>query len=94
MVVEEIPMLVFKVHMGAVAVLSLSIAPSLYPLFTAVHVAGLYPSTWPLPLTKQGLAAAAQNPVLQSLPSGPVPVKRQPNHYGSDGAVTIKAEKV
>lgn len=57
-------------------------------------MAGLYPSCWPLPLTRQGLAEAARNPVLQTVPTGPVTVKRQPNSHGSDGGHTIKAEKV
>ena len=63
-------------------------------LKSAVYVVGLYPSTWPLPLTRQGLAEAAQNPVLQPIPTGPVAVKRQSSHHGSDGGPTIKAEKV
>ena len=57
-------------------------------------MAGLYPGYWPLPLTRQGLAEAARNPVLQPVPTGPVTVKRQPNSHGSDGGTTIKAEKV
>ncbi len=59
-----------------------------------VHLAGLYPNTWPLPLTTQGLMEAAQNPVNQPTPTGPVAVKKQPAYHGPDGTSVIKAEKV
>ena len=56
--------------------------------------AGLYPNTWPLPLSRQGLISAAQNPVHQPVPTGPVVIKKQPAYHGPENASAIKTEKV
>jgi len=56
--------------------------------------AGLYPNTWPLPLSRQGLISAAQNPVHQPVPTGPVVIKKQPACHGPENASAIKTEKV
>ncbi len=56
--------------------------------------AGLYPNTWPLPLTRQGLISAAQNPAHQPVPTGPVVIKKQPAYHGPENASAIKTEKV
>ncbi len=56
--------------------------------------AGLYPNTWPLPLSRQGLINAAQNPVNQPVPTGPVAIKKQPAYHGQDNSSAIKTEKV
>lgn len=79
----------------------ISLQQELHLLIVMSHInlshmpSGLYPSTWPLPLTRQGLNEAARNPMIQPLPSGPVSVKKQhhvPN--GEEHAPVIKAEKV
>ena len=57
-------------------------------------LAGLFPHTWPLPLTRQGMIDAAQNPTPQPLPIGPMAVKKQPIHHAQDGPPVIKTEKV
>ncbi|KAL0054150.1 hypothetical protein WJX82_004523 [Trebouxia sp. C0006] len=54
---------------------------------------GLYPNTWPLPLSRQGLISAAQNPVHQPVPTGPVVIKKQPACHGPENASAIKTEK-
>ncbi|DBA99084.1 TPA: hypothetical protein ACH3X1_014218 [Trebouxia sp. C0004] len=54
---------------------------------------GLYPSTWPLPLSRQGLISAAQNPVHQPVPTGPVAIKKQPAYHGPENSSAIKIEK-
>lgn len=54
---------------------------------------GLFPQTWPLPLTRQGLMEAAQNPIPQAVPTGPISVKRQPSYHNQDGPPVVKAEK-
>ena len=60
-----------------------------------LHIACRFiPQTWPLPLTRQGLMEAAQNPIPQAVPTGPVSVKRQPSYHNQDGPPLVKAEKV